>query len=176
MENASRPLWTKDFIVDCIICFLINLAYYLTMVVVTDYAFKRLHASLSFAGFACGVTILDVLAALLFIGHSIERIDLKKCLHAGNIIFLVASVANLWISDLTSLCVICCIQGIGFGAASTATIMAHLVPDQRRGEGANYFAMFVTMATAIGPFAGLYLYSDGDLFANLLVGSIMLAV
>ena len=178
MDKNVRPLWTKDFIVDCAICFLINLAYYLTMVVVTDYALKHLNASLGAAGFACGVIILGVLAARLFIGHSIERVGLMKCLHAGNVIFLLASIANLWAPDLTTLCVIRFVQGIGFGASSTATatIMAHLVPDQRRGEGTAYFAMSVTLATAIGPFAGLYLYGDGNLSTNLVASCAMLVV
>lgn len=178
METVRRPLWTKDFIIDCALCFLINLAYYLTMVVVTDYALKKFHASLGIAGLACGIIILGVLAARLFIGHSIERIGLMKCLHAGNIIFLVATIANFWVNDLTLLCVIRFIQGIGFGISSTATatIMAHLVPQERRGEGTAYFAMSVTLATAIGPFAGIFLYSEGVLTTNLIGATVILAI
>lgn len=175
---AKHVLWTKDFILDCLICFLVNLAYYLTMVVITDYALKKLDASLSEAGFACGVIILGALTARLGIGRSIERIGVTKCLAAGIAIFLVSSVTNLWISDLRLLYLIRFVQGIGFGAASTATatIMAQLVPDERRGEGTSYFAMFVTLGTAVGPFLGIYIYGDGNLSRNLLLASALLLI
>lgn len=174
----KQKLWTKPFIIDCLICFLVNLAYYMTMVVVTDYALKTLRASLSEAGFACGIIILGVLAARLAIGRSIERIGTKKCLAAGVGIFLVSSIANLWVENLELLYLIRFVQGIGFGAASaaTATIMAQLIPNERRGEGTSYFAMSVTLGTAIGPLLGLYVYRNGDLSGNLLVGSIALFI
>ena len=52
--------------------------------------------------------------------------------------------------------------------------MAHLVPAARRGEGTSYYAMFVTLGTAVGPFAGLYFYSDGVILYNLVAGSALL--
>ncbi|MCD8475465.1 MAG: MFS transporter, partial [Shewanella fodinae] len=64
----------------------------------------------------------------------------------------------------------------GAASTATATIMAQMVPSERRGEGTSYFSMFVTLATAIGPFAGLYAYRDGDLSVNLMLSSVLLLI
>jgi Arabinose efflux permease len=177
IQQMNKPnLWTKDFVLDCIICFLVNLAYYLTMVIITDYAITNLHASLGDAGFACGIFILGALFARLVIGRSIEQLGMKKALYFGLILFLVSTLLNLKTTSLLFLFVVRFLQGMGFGAASTATgtIMAQIVPNERRGEGTSYFAMFVTLSTAIGPFLGIYLYQDGNLNNNLILGAVLL--
>ena len=54
----TSAIWTKDFILNCIVCFVVNQSYYMTMVVIADYAATALHASLAEAGLACGIFIL----------------------------------------------------------------------------------------------------------------------
>lgn len=50
----TSAIWTKDFILNCIVCFVVNQSYYMTMVVISqDYAATALHASLAEAGLAC---------------------------------------------------------------------------------------------------------------------------
>lgn len=156
----TSAIWTKDFILNCIVCFVVNQSYYMTMVVIADYAATALHASLAEAGLACGIFILGTLFARLFLGGCIERIGLKRSLYIGLYPLYAARF----------------VQGVGFGLSSstTGTIMAHLVPAARRGEGTSYYAMFVTLGTAVGPFAGLYFYSDGVILYNLVAGSALL--
>ena len=50
-------------------------------------------------------------------------------------------------------------HGIGLGIASTATgtMIAQAIPASRRGEGIGYFSMSTVMATAIGPFFGIFM-------------------
>lgn len=43
----TSAIWTKDFILNCIVCFVVNQSYYMTMVVIADYAATALHASLA---------------------------------------------------------------------------------------------------------------------------------
>ena len=170
-------IWTKDFIINCLICFIVNQSYYMTMVVIADYASTVLNATLAEAGLACGVFIVGTLFARIFLGGFIERIGLKRSLYAGIFIFLAASLINLPIASLYPLYAVRFVQGIGFGLASstTGTIMAHIVPPSRRGEGTSYYAMFVTLETAIGPFAGLYFYRGG-IETNIILGSVFLVV
>ena len=51
------------------------------------------------------------------------------------------------------------LHGITLGMASTATgtIVAQIIPTTRKGEGIGYYSMSATLATAIGPFIGLYM-------------------
>ena len=173
---SKSRLWTRDFVLDCFICFVANLAYYMTMVIVTDYAITQFSATLSEAGFTCGVFILGALFARLFIGHAIEKIGMKRSLYIGMVTFLLGTLLNFAANNLWLLSAVRFVQGIGFGIASTATgtIMAQLVPSARRGEGTSYYAKFVTTATAIGPFAGIYLYQGGSLLFNLVLSSLLL--
>lgn len=50
-------------------------------------------------------------------------------------------------------------QGIALGVASTATgtIIAQILPPERRGEGIGYYSLSAILATAIGPFIGILL-------------------
>ncbi|MDY0407959.1 MFS transporter [Paracerasibacillus soli] len=51
------------------------------------------------------------------------------------------------------------LNGIGMGVASTATgtMVAQVIPSEKRGEGIGYFSMSTVLATAIGPFLGIFL-------------------
>lgn len=51
------------------------------------------------------------------------------------------------------------IHGLSLGMASTATgtLVALIIPSTRKGEGIGYYSMSATLATAIGPFIGLYM-------------------
>ncbi|NIV34833.1 MAG: MFS transporter, partial [Anaerolineae bacterium] len=51
------------------------------------------------------------------------------------------------------------LHGIGVGIAATAiaTVVAHLIPPSRTGEGIGYFSMSASLATAIGPFIGIFM-------------------
>lgn len=55
----TSAIWTRDFILNCLVCFVVNQSYYMTMVVIADYAAMALHASLAEAGLACGIFILE---------------------------------------------------------------------------------------------------------------------
>ena len=125
----TSAIWTKDFILNCIVCFVVNQSYYMTMVVIADYAATALHASLAEAGLACGIFILGTLFARLFLGGCIERIGLKRFLYIGLFLFLAASLLNIGIHSLYLLYAARFVQGVGFGLSSstTGTIMAHLV-------------------------------------------------
>ena len=125
----TSAIWTKDFILNCIVCFVVNQSYYMTMVVIADYAATALHASLAEAGLACGIFILGTLFARLFLGGCIERIGLKRSLYIGLFLFLAASLLNIGIHSLYLLYAARFVQGVGFGLSSstTGTIMAHLV-------------------------------------------------
>jgi predicted MFS family arabinose efflux permease len=72
-------------------------------------------------------------------------------------VFAVSSLLYFWADSTPALLALRFLHGIGFGMATTATgaIVADLVPNERRGEGLGYYAMFMNLAMVIGPFAGL---------------------
>ena len=88
---SSKPrLWTKGFILDTLVNFLIYIIYYMLMVIIASEAIHSLHASMSEAGLASGIFILGTLVARLFAGRSVELYCRRKLLFGG-IIFYLAS-------------------------------------------------------------------------------------
>lgn len=174
---SQGTFWTKDFVFCALICFLINLGMYVTMVVVVGYATGTLQASTGLAGLASGAFIIGALIGRLIIGEGVERIGMKRVLIAGVIIFLAAVVLNILFANIVALIVARILQGLGYGFASTSlgTIVALIIPAARKGEGMSYYTMFLTLSTAVGPFIANGLY-DGSLVKVLLVSLASLIV
>ncbi len=156
----NKPkLWTKDFMVVSSINFLITLIFYLLMVTIAVYAVEEYNASTSQAGLVTGIFIIGTLIGRLFIGRYINAIGRKRTLFIGLVFFTLTAVLYFVNIGLTFLLINRLIHGIAMGMASTATgtIVAQTIPATRRGEGIGYYSMSATLATAIGPFIGLFM-------------------
>lgn len=170
-------LWTKNFLIDTIVNFLIYLVYYLLMVIITVFATNTLHTSLSEAGLASGIFILGTLLARLLSGRSIEMVGRKKTLYTGMIFYFLTTLFYFGASSLLILYIIRFFSGVGYGIASTATstIIANIIPAERRGEGINYYGLSTSIAAAMGPFLGMFLNQHFDfklifIFCSILLG------
>ncbi|MFF2754544.1 MFS transporter [Psychrobacillus sp. NPDC058041] len=158
--NQSRPkLWTKDFIVVSSINLLITLIFYLLMVTIAVYAVNEFKASTSQAGLVTGIFIIGTLIGRLFIGRVIDLIGRKKTLFIGLALFTLTTSLYFVNLGLSFLLINRFLHGLTLGIASTATgtIVAQIIPTTRKGEGIGYYSMSATLATAIGPFIGLYM-------------------
>ncbi|WP_018393575.1 MFS transporter [Bacillus sp. 37MA] len=158
--NQSRPkLWTKDFIIVSSVNFFLTLIFYLLMVTLAVYAVNELDASTSQAGLISGIFIIGTLIGRLFIGRIMDSIGRKRTLFIGLIFFTLTTLLYFVNFGITFLLINRFIHGIALGVASTATgtIVAQIIPATRKGEGIGYYSMSATLATAIGPFIGLYM-------------------
>ncbi|MFJ8247543.1 MFS transporter [Peribacillus asahii] len=158
--TSSRPkLWTKDFIIVSSVNFLLTLIFYLLMVTIAVYAVNEYDASTSQAGLVTGIFIIGTLIGRLFIGRAIDSIGRKKTLIIGLIFFILTTFLYFLHYGIAFLLFNRFIHGVTLGMASTAagTIVAQIIPQTRKGEGIGYFSMSTTLATAIGPFIGLYM-------------------
>jgi len=157
---SSRPkLWTKDFIIVSTINFFLTVIFYLLIVIMGVYAVNEFNASTSQAGLVTGIFIIGTLFGRLFIGRSIESIGRKKTLFIGIILFNLTTLLYFVNYGIAFLLLVRFLHGITLGMASTATgtIVAQIIPSTRKGEGIGYYSMSATLATAIGPFVGLYM-------------------
>ena len=159
MDKSRPKLWTKDFIVVSSINFLLTLIFYLLMVTIAVYAVNEFDASTSQAGLVTGIFIIGTLIGRLFIGRVIDLIGRKKTLFIGLTLFTLTTSLYFVNLGLTFLLINRFLHGLTLGIASTAagTIVAQIIPMTRKGEGIGYFSMSATLATAIGPFIGLYM-------------------
>ncbi len=156
---SKSKLWTKDFIIVSSINFLLTLVFYLLIVIIGVYAVDEYHATTSQAGLVTGIFIVGTLIGRLFIGRSIDSIGRKRTLFIGLILYILSSALYFIHLGIAFLLITRLLHGITLGIASTATgtIVAQIIPASRRGEGIGYYSMSATLATAIGPFVGLYM-------------------
>jgi len=157
---VNKPkLWTKDFIIVSGVNFLLTMVFYLLIVIIGIYAADEYHATASQAGLVTGIFIVGTLFGRLFIGRLIDSIGRKRTLFLGLILYLLATSLYFIQIGITFLLITRLLHGITLGIASTATgtIVAQIIPAERKGEGIGYFSMSATLATAIGPFIGLYM-------------------
>lgn len=159
MESTKHKLWTKDFLVVSLINFTITLIFYLLMVTIAGYAVEQFDASTSTAGLVSSIFIIGTLFGRLGTGRIIGDLGSKKTLFIGLLLFMLSTMSYFIALNLPLLMMNRLMQGIALGVASTATgtIIAQILPPERRGEGIGYYSLSAILATAIGPFIGILL-------------------
>lgn len=171
-----NKIWTKDFIFLLTSNFLVSLSFYLLMTSMAVYALEQFKVNESSAGLAASMFIIGALIARLFAGKFIDVIGRKKMLYSGLILFLIASIAYLFATNIGFLMVIRLIHGIGFGISTTILITVNMstLPPDKQGEGVGYFSLSNAAGTAIGPFLALYLtshFSYNTMFVSCIIFS-----
>lgn len=159
---SSEKLWTRDYMFDIGVNFLVYCVHFLLMLWSTSYAIYRWHASISMAGLASGLFIVGALFARIPAGRFIDFIGRRHMFLAGTALFFLMVLGYEAAPTLELFMVIRFLHGLTFGTTSTAasTIVAALVPLHHMGTGIGYFTLGVTMASAIGPFIAINLTSS----------------
>lgn len=135
------------------------ITFYMLLVTMASFAVEEFHASTAQAGLISGIYIVGALIGRLVTGRFIDHADQKKILLFGLFLFTVTLASYMIVNGITMLVFVRLANGIAAGVASTATntIVAQVVPDDKKGEGISYFSLSTTIGTALGPFFGLYL-------------------
>lgn len=178
MKQTS--IWTKDFFTISFINFIIYLVYYLLIVIIAEYSMTEIGASPSQAGLASGIFIIGALIARMLTGIKINQYGEKKVLLIGLIIYSFMGLGYFFAHQIFSLLLVRFIHGFGFGIASvaTGTMVAKIIPANKRGEGIGFYTLSTTLASAVGPLLGIFLihrYSFNHLI-GLAVSVLLLAL
>ena len=174
----KSKLWTRNFILDTSINFLLYVIFYQLMLWSTNYSIVTWHSSISEAGLASGIFIIGALLSRIITGHIIDILGRKKLLIIGTVLYLTAIPLYFSASTIILFFTVRCFHGIAYGISATAasTIIGAIVPADRRGEGIGYYALGNTLASAAGPFLGITLCSGGNFSLNLYVCMILAIV
>ncbi|NHC38351.1 MFS transporter [Bacillus sp. MM2020_1] len=177
MNQPRAKLWTKDFTIVSGVNFLVTLVFYLLIVIIGVYAVDEFNASTSQAGLVTGIFIVGSLIGRLVIGRFIESIGRRKTLFIGIIFFILTLLLYFVNMGITFLLITRLLHGIAGGMVGTATgtIVAQIIPSTRKAEGIGYYSMSATLATAIGPFIGLYMTQHTD-YQMIFIFSLVLGV
>ena len=111
------------------------------------------------AGLATTIFLLSVIIVRPFSGIILEMFGKKRMLVISMFTFTLSTFSYTLTDDITILLILRFIHGISFSIATTVTlsIVADLVPPERRGEGLGYFGMSMNLAVVAGPFIALTL-------------------
>ncbi|MDD3653762.1 MAG: MFS transporter [Desulfotomaculaceae bacterium] len=174
----TPKLWNKDFLIISVENFFVYFTFYLLISIMAVYASDRFNASPSVAGLSAGIFILGAILGRLYTGSSIERVGPKKMLYVAFAFYLTITLFYFLVNSLTLLLILRMLHGATFGMASTATasISAEIIPNERRGEGTSYYALSMTLASAIGPFIGMFVTQHAHFNVNFIACAVSLGV
>lgn len=164
IDLEQSKLWTKEFIFNGLINFFIAVNFYLLMVITSDYAMQRFGSTPSEAGLAASIFIIGALAMRLFAGKLLVGLGYKKTLALGVISGLGMTLLYFGVDNVFLLLMVRFWHGASFGITTTAsaTIVADILPRNRKGEGIAYFSLSQILATALGPFLGMFISQHGS--------------
>lgn len=174
----KEKLWTTTFVVNMLLNFIFYLVFYLPTVVIGTMAMERYHASASIAGILSGIFIVGGFIARLWAGNNMKRLGAKKLLYIGTLIYFLLTFAYFFVHSVVLLLILRLVHGLGFGIAATAsgTLAGAIVSSSRRGEGIGYYALSVTLSSAVGPFLSMFLYRTSGFYSLIWLSALLLFI
>ncbi|SHF55477.1 MFS transporter [Dysgonomonas macrotermitis] len=163
MQNNHRPpLWTADFILVFASNLLMFFSFYMLVPILPFYLLENLGTSRSTAGIVLSLYTIAALFIRPFSGFLVDSFSRKPlyliCYGFFSIIFAGYVVATM----LFFFIILRILHGFAFGinTVSGSTVAVDIMPSERRGEGIGYYGMAASVAMAVGPVMGLWLYKN----------------
>ncbi|MDA8234090.1 MAG: MFS transporter [Clostridia bacterium] len=175
MQPQQNSLWSKDFTLFWLTNFLMAVGFYFLLPTIPFYAVKVLGADESQVGYIIGIYTLSALAIRPLAGYALDSMGRRKIYLWAMAVFGLLIGTYYFATSLIILLVLRLIHGFSWGVTTTGggTIVADILPPQRRGEGVGYFGLSMNLAMAIGPGIGLWLMNDNR-YAMLFFGSMIM--
>jgi Arabinose efflux permease len=164
MEPTNmEKLWSKDFILICLISFCASASIQILNNTTPLYV-DSLGGTAGFSGILSGVFTAAAVISRVICGNLADKKGRRLVTVWGCILFALSTMAYNIFPYLQPLLIARLIQGLGFAAVGTATgaAVADVLPENRMGEGIGYYGLGQALATAIGPYLGLALIFDNN--------------
>ncbi|RHM56833.1 MFS transporter [Mitsuokella sp. AF33-22] len=158
---TNETLWSRNFIALVTANGLLFAGFHVLLPTLPLYV-AGLGASSSEIGLIAGIFGYSAIFIRLFTDTGVRAFGKKKCLYAGLLLSLLATVGYACFDSIHAIIAARIIHGFGFGLSTTfaAALVADVIPASRRGEGIGYFGLGSTIAMALAPAFGLMLLSD----------------
>ncbi|QNO15411.1 MFS transporter [Alkalicella caledoniensis] len=170
MQNSKSNLWTKHYINTLIVSLIIFIPNIILVNVLPLFTLS-IGGNNTTAGLLTSILTLSALICRPIFGKMLDSKGRRIVLIIGLSLFSFSTISLLAATNIFSLLALRFFQGIGLSGFSTAlgTILSDVVPKERLSEGVGYFGISQTLATAIGPNLGLYLYINHGYQATYIV-------
>ncbi len=175
---TENRIWTKDFILICIINLTIFTSYYFLLPSLPLYITDVLHGNESNVGYIIGVFAITSVLFRPFAGYLLDTTSKKLIMVISLAALVIIAFAYNFVTSVLFLLILRAIHGTswGFCSTGTGTIAGSLVPLSRRGEGIGYFGLTTTLGMALGPILSLYIIELYGYLTLFTIGSVVAAV
>lgn len=162
MNNTASKLWNLNFILVFISNFLVFFCYYMVVPILPLYVMNDMGASESLTGIVVAIFTIASLCVRPVSGFIIDKFSRKPLYLLCYTLFTIAFGGYLLWNIVTIFILLRVIQGIGFGLNTVGglTLAIDVIPGKRRGEGIGYFGVAYSVAMALAPMAGVWLYNS----------------
>ena len=156
---TKEKIFTKNFCFAFLSLLCSAMVMYMLMATITQYA-TEFGSTAAVAGLVSGIYVVGGMFSRLASGKGMEIFGWKQVALAASALHFVACCFYPFVNSLPLLILVRFVHGLGFGAASSATmtIGMSILPKSRFGEAAGYFMLATTISVGIGPFVGGYIY------------------
>lgn len=153
-SQASR-LWGSSFLFIMVANSIMFMAFEMLLPTLPLFV-SHIGGDASQVGLVTGVFMFSAILIRPFTASLAVKVHKKVLLLLGLAICALMTGAYYLAPNVGTILVIRVIHGLGFGLATTyfATIVAEIIPKDRRGEGMGYFGVGETVAVSVGPLIG----------------------
>ncbi|MFT3737272.1 MAG: MFS transporter [Breznakibacter sp.] len=160
-EDVGRTsLWTKDFVLVFVSNMLLFFSFYMLIPVLPYYVMDYLGISQTLAGIVLALYTISALLIRPLSGYLVDTFNRKPLYLVCYAVFCAALAGYVVATSLLVFILLRIMHGFAFGAGtvSGSTVAVDIMPSARRGEGIGYYGMAASIAMAVGPAIGYWLY------------------
>ena len=155
-------LWNADYLKVWTANFMLFFAFYLLTPLLPLFLRDVFQADKAMTGIVLSGYTLTALLARPFSGYIVDSFSRKKALMWCYFLFALFFAGYFITWSLLLFAIIRTVHGAPFGATTVAnsTMAIDVLYPERRAEGIGYYGLSNNIAMAIGPSAGLYIYTS----------------
>lgn len=173
-----QSLWTKTFIIIMLANAFAFFAFDILLPTLPLFLSNNAGLNVSQIGLIIGSFTFSAILIRPFTEIFTDKFGKKNVLIGSIFICLVATLGYYIGTNFILAISIRILHGFGFGLAVTilSTLAAEIIPKERRGEGMGMIGNGTTVALALSPFIGLWLFNSYDPFLLFVVAAVSLLV
>lgn len=177
MEN-NQKIWTKDFILMCIVALFLSVAFYFLIPTLPGYLAYLLKADNTDIGIILSIYTVSALLIRPVTGFAIDRYGRKIIYLVSFFIFSLIFGGYAIAGTFLFFLLLRFVHGLLWGITTTtsSTIIVDLIPYQRRGEGLGYYGLAMTISMALGPFLAVIIVGKSMNYNALFISSMFLGI
>jgi MFS family permease len=175
-EKKRKPLWTKAFLITSLSNLLLFFSFQMLIPTIPTHV-SQLGGNDIQVGLVIGIFTISSLLTRPFAGRALDLFGRKHVLLVGLAICALTIAGYTYMAAVTLILAARFVHGIGWGMSTTSlgTVIADIIPAERRGEGMGYYGLSNTFAMALAPLTGLWLMQTYG-FSRVLLISTCLAL